>query len=103
MVLQEVKRRKKNLAMEWINYWKPYKLAQSWGIESLNMIGIAKNVVNLLGKTIRFWRVELTFTAKTLAEVPIKKGIFQGDALLFVITLIPLTHILRAANPRYEM
>ena len=76
---------------------------QSWVIESLNMIGIAKNVVNLLGKTMRFWRVELTFTAKTLAEVPIKKGIFQGDALLFVITLIPLTHILRAANPRYEM
>ena len=103
MVLQEVKRKKKNLAMGWINYWKPYKLAQSWGIESLNMIGIAKNVVNLLGKTIRFWRVELTFTAETLAEVPIKKDIFQGDALLFVITLIPLTHILRAANPRYEM
>ena len=76
---------------------------QSWVIESLNMIGIAKNVVNLLGKTIRFWRVELTFTAETLAEVPIKKGIFQGDALFFVITLIPLTHILRAANPRYEM
>ena len=40
-----------------------------------------------------------------LREVHIKRGIFQGDALshlLFVISLITLTHILRTANPRYE-
>ena len=35
----------------------------------------------------------------------IKNGIFQGDApspLLFIIALIPLTHILKTANPGYE-
>ena len=40
-----------------------------------------------------------------LGEVPVKKGIFQDDALsqmLFVISLIPLTHILRTANSGYE-
>ena len=51
------------------------------------------------------WRVELTYGSETLGEVPIKRGIFEGDALsplLFVISLIPLTHILRTANPGYE-
>ena len=52
----------------------------------------------------KYWRVELTCGSETLGEVPIKRKVFQGDKLLplFVITLIPLTHILRTANPGYE-
>ena len=48
--------------------------------------------------------MELTYGAETLGEVPIKSGIFQGDAPspLFIIALIPLTYILRIANPGYE-
>ena len=49
--------------------------------------------------------MKLTCGSKILGEVPIKRGILQGDALsplLFVIALIPLTHILRTANPGYE-
>ena len=48
--------------------------------------------------------MEQTCGAKAFEEVPITRGIFQGDALsplLFVIALIPLTHILRKANPGY--
>ena len=51
MLLQEVKERK-NLAMEWIDYLKAYDMVSHWVIESLNMMSIAKYVVNLLGKTI---------------------------------------------------
>ena len=68
------------------------------------MMAIAKNVVNFLGKTMNSWSVELTCGSETLGEVPIMRGIFQGDALspfLFVIALIPLTHILRTANLGY--
>ena len=53
----------------------------SWVMESLNMTRIAKNVVNLLEKTMKFWWVKLTCGAERLGEVPIKRGIFQGDAL----------------------
>ena len=68
-------------------------------------MGIAKNVVNFLGKTMKSWRVELTCGSETLGEVPIKRQLFQGDALsqlLFDIALMPLTNILRTANPEYE-
>ena len=53
----------------------------------------------------KFWRVELTCGAETLGAVPIKVGIFERNTpspLLFVIDLIPLTHILRTANPDHE-
>ena len=54
MLLQDVKRRKKNLAMGWIDYRKAYDMVpHTWVIESLNMIGIAKNVANFLGKTLK--------------------------------------------------
>ena len=68
-------------------------------------MGTAKNVVNFLGKMMKSWRVVLTCGAETLREVPIKTGIFQGNALsqlLFVIALISLTQILRTADPGYE-
>ena len=44
------------------------------------------------------WRVELTLGGRSLAESKIKGGIFQGDALqplLFIITMMPLNHILK--------
>ena len=51
MFLQEVKQRKKNLAMGWINYRKAYDMVPySLVVESLNNLGIAKNVVNVVGK-----------------------------------------------------
>ena len=77
----------------------------SWVIESLHMMGIAENVVSCLGKMIKFWKMELNCGSEALAEVPMKTGVFQGDALLpllFVIALIPLTNILRTANHGYE-
>ena len=51
------------------------------------------------------WRVELTCANESLGEVKIKRGIFQGDALsplLFVITLIPLTSVLKKTKHGYE-
>ena len=44
------------------------------------------------------WRVELTAGGKRFAEVKVRRGIFQGDALsslLFEIAMMPLKHVLR--------
>ena len=51
------------------------------------------------------WRVKLICNNEKLAEVEIKIGIFQGDSLsplLFVITLTPLTQILKATRHCYS-
>ena len=72
-----------------------------WLIERINMVGIAKNVVNVFGKTINFWRVDVTCGADTPGEVRTKKGISQGvvlSPLLYIIFLIPLIHIPRTSN-----
>ena len=43
MLLQEVKQRKKNLTLAWINYQKTYDMvSHSRVIESLNIRGIVK-------------------------------------------------------------
>ena len=52
------------------------------------------------------WRVELTAGGKSLAETKFQRGIFQGDArspLLFIITMMPVNHILRKCTARYKL
>ena len=63
--------------MGWIDYWKAM-VPHSLVTDSLNMMGIVKNGVTFLGKTMKSWRVVLTCGSETLGEVPIKRGIFQG-------------------------
>ena len=52
------------------------------------------------------WRVELTAGRKSLAEAKIQRGIFQGDALsplLSIIVMIPPNHILRKCTAAYTL
>ena len=51
------------------------------------------------------WRMELTAGEKSVAELKIQRGIFQEDAqspLLFVIAIMPLTHIFRKCTGEYK-
>ena len=106
MLLQEVKRRNKNLAMAWIDYRKAYDLVpHSWILECLENLGVNEEIRRIVKESMKSWKVELTCGNDVLGEVKIERGIFQGDSLsplLFVIILIPLTNILRKASPGYE-
>ena len=64
----------------------------SWVIESLNMIGIAKNV-NFSGKTMKLGRVELTCGAETLEEVPIKRPINFSRGCTITVAVCNCHHI----------
>ena len=105
-ILREVRMRKKNLAMGWIDYRKAFDMVpHSWVLECLQILGINNTLTKFLEKTMKDWRVELTCANESLGEVKIKRGIFQGDALsplLFVITLIPLTSVLKMTKHGYE-
>ena len=106
VVLREARMRKKNLAVGWVDYRKAYDMVpHSWILECLKSLGISDNIQLFLEKTMKTWRVELTCANQQLGEVNIKRGIFQGDALsplLFVVAMIPLTHVLRKIKSGYE-
>ena len=105
MILREVKVRKKNLAMGWIDYRKAFDIVpHSWILECLNIIG-KPHCSGFLRKDNEDWRVELTCANVHLGVVNIERGIFQGDELLpllFVITIIPLTSALKTTKQGYE-
>ena len=76
-------------------------IQQSWIINCLKMYKISHQIINFIEKNMKNWRVELTAERKCLAETKIQRGIFQGDALsplLFIITMMPLNHILRKCS-----
>ena len=52
------------------------------------------------------WRTELSSGGVGLGDVNIRRGIFQGDSLsplLFVLSLIPLTLVLRKVKAGYGL
>ena len=63
-------------------------------------------IVQFIEKTLQTWRVELTAGRQSLEEVKVQRGILQGDALspiLFLVSIIPLNHILRKCKTGYEL
>ena len=70
------------------------------------MYKISHEVLNLIEKTMKTWRVELTAGGRSLAEIKIQIYIFQGDALsplLLIIAMMPLNHILRKCTAGYKL
>ena len=98
-ILQNCRKRKTNLSMAWMDYKKVYDMVpHSWIIATMGMVGLADNVIGLIKKSMNKWKTNLYADGKLLGSVPIRREIFQGDSfspLLFVIALLPLTHILR--------
>ena len=55
--------------------------------------------------SMRDWKIVLTSNAEVLGEVRIKRGIFQSDSLsplLFVLSMIPLTILLKREKIGYK-
>ena len=98
-ILKESKKLKKNVAMSWIDYKKAYDMVpHSWIKEILSITGVATNIQKLVANSMENWGSLLTSNGQELGKVDINRGIFQGDSfspLLFVMTMIPLTVILR--------
>ena len=70
------------------------------------MFGLADNLVNFIAKSMNDWSTDLYCNNTHLEDVRIKRGIFQGDSfspILFVMTLIPITLVLRKINMGYKL
>ena len=44
------------------------------------MVGVAENIINMLGKSMQNWKTHLQVNNSTLGVVDIKRVIFQGDS-----------------------
>ena len=106
-IFNDSKTRPKNQAMALIDYKNAYDMVpQSWIINCLKIYKISDEVINIIEKIMTIWRVEMTAGGKSLAETKIKIGIILGDAvspLLFVIAMIPLSHVLRKFAAGYKL
>ena len=91
----------------WIYYQKAYDMIpHSWILQSLGLVQVSENNVEFIRKSMRNWNTNLTSRGKYLANVPIRKDIFQGNSLsplLFVICMISLTKILRKLKSGYTL
>ena len=69
----------------------------SWILESLELVQASDNILEFAKRSMANWQTELTSCEQSLAKVNIRR-IFHGDSLsslLFVICMIPPTHVLR--------
>ena len=79
MILKDAKRRRKNLAMHWIDYRKAYDIVPHFSVmECPTMFEIANNVQNLVQYAMLLWKVELKSNNHNFGNIALNRGIFQG-------------------------
>ena len=107
MVLNGCKKRQTNLEMSWIGYMKVDEMiAHFWIFESTGSVQVFENNLEFIRKSMKNWNTNLTSCVEYLANVNIRRRIFQGDSfspLLFVICMTPLKHILRKLKLGYTL
>ena len=107
MVMMNSKRIKINLSMVWIDNKKAFNMMpHSWLIECLEIYGTEKNTIRLLKNTMSNLKTFLTSSGTMLAEVNIRRGIFQGDSLSplpFIVAMIPMIRVLERMEVGYQL
>ena len=106
IVMKNCKRIMKNLSVAWIYYTKAYDMVlHTWILQCLKIFKVA-NISTVIEKSTKNWKVELTSGGLILGEVKINRDTFQEDTLsliLFVITMIPLTILLKDMKAGYML
>ena len=92
--------------MAWIDFRKAYDMVpHSWFLKILELVGTARDITELLKRSMQSSRMAMFSGKNKLGKVNIRRGIFQGDSLsplLFVVALIPVTIILRTLKQGYS-
>ena len=89
MILENCKKRKRNLRCAWIDYKNVFNnVPQKWILRSSELLKVS------LKHNMKNWKTQLTHTHEsgTLMSdnINIKRGIFQGDSLLRLLFCISL-------------
>ena len=111
MILENCKKRKRNLSCTWISYKKAFdSVPHEWILGSLELFKVSPRIIGILKHNMKKWKTQLTLTHEsgTLMSdnINIKRGIFQRDSLsplLFSISLIPLSLELNSSGYGYKI
>ena len=107
LILQNCKRRKRNLNMTFIDYKKAYdSVPHSWILSCLTMCGISSCIIDLFEASFKQSYVNLMLGKVSLGRIKINRGLFQGDSVSpihFIISLIPLSILLNKHDIGYSL
>ena len=103
-IYEDCMRRNKNLSIAWIDYQKAFdNFPHSWVEKSKEMVGVNSKIIRFYKLSIEKWNTSpfLKTKLKIMQSQPIqiRRGIFQGDSLSLLITLLHSTH---SINKRAE-
>ena len=102
-ILENCKKRKKNLSTAWIDYKKAFdSVPHSWILKCLQMYKIHPVLITFIEEIMSQWKTNMILVHKEgileTGSIRIKRGIFQGDSLsplLFTMSLNPLSQELQ--------
>ena len=111
MVIEDCKKKKKNLSMAWIYYRKAYdSVPRGWILKTLQMYRFNEKLIKFMEASMNNWKTTMKLFYNdgciTTDQMKIKRGIFQGDSfspLLFCLALVPLTSELAASGYGYKI
>ena len=110
-ILEDCKRRSRNLSMAWVDYKKAYdSVPHSWIIRCLDIYKISPPIKEFLKSQMQKWTMNITLRHTNgeiyLPDVKVKRGIFQGDSLsplLFCIAIDPLSKLIKKESIGYSL
>ena len=110
MIIEDCKKKKKNLSMAWINYKKAFdSVPHSWILKTLRMHRYNEKVIRFMETSMNKWNttIKLFYNYGCIISDPIKikRGIFQEGSfspLLFCLALVLLTLELAATGYGYK-
>ena len=110
-ILEDCKRRARNLSMAWVDYKKAYdSVPHTWITRCLDIYKISPEVKEFLKSQMERWTMDITLRHTegeiTIPDVKVKRGIFQGDSLsplLFCIAIDPLSKLIKKENIGYSL
>ena len=110
-IIEDCKKKRKNLNVTWIDYRKAYdSVPHSWILKTMSIYKFNNKMINFIKKSMKTWNTTMHLNSVqgliTTEKISIKQGIFQGDSLsplLFCLALVPLTSELNASGYGYKM
>ena len=111
VILENCKKKKKNLSTAWIDYKKAFdSVPHSWILSCLRMYRINPELTTFIEASMRQWKTSMVLVHESgvleTGPISIKRGIFQGDSLsqlLFTMSINPLSQEIQKTGYGYQL